>query len=132
MDRRIEHQFFGRSFVRAFDIELEAGRPVFRERVEHPGNLTRNTGAHQHIVHTSEHRTVQRREIRHLHLREQIDAHITVVSLFREPDLHEVREHGELLTPPAHDAPVHGQQLVCNIASGCRHEILLEHLVADA
>jgi hypothetical protein len=85
---------------------------VLGERVQGPGNLARNTGTHEHIVHAGEHRAVERCEIGHLYLREQVDAHRARLAVLREEDLDEVRENRDSLPGSAHRLLVHREQLV--------------------
>ena len=83
------------------------------ERVEHPGNLARDAGAHEDVVHAGEHRAVERGEVGELDLREEVDADRPVVPFLGEAHLDERGEHRELLARACrHALPVHRQQLV--------------------
>ena len=84
------------------------------ERVEGAGDLAWNAGAHEDDVHAREHRPVECGQIRHLHLREQIDPDSALMSVFRQPDLDERREDRQLLAPQAHDLLVHRERFVGN------------------
>ena len=96
------------------------------ERIEHAGNLARYACAHQHVVHAGEHRAVQRCEVRHLHLRQQVDPDHAVVALLREPHLDEVGQHRHLLSRDAHRLPVHREHGVRAVPPGValRQEVL--------
>ena len=54
------------------------------ERVEHAGNLARDAGAHEDVVHSGQHRAVQGREIGELKFREKIHTDGAVMSVLRE------------------------------------------------
>ena len=58
--------------------------------------MDRDAGAHQHVVHSGQHRAVDRVGGRQLELLEVVDADRPVVALLRQPDLGEVGDHGEL------------------------------------
>jgi hypothetical protein len=85
---------------------------VLRERVEDAGNLSWNAGAHDHDVDSREHRPVQRCEIGHLHLRQQVEPDRSGVALFREPHLREVGKHRHPLPRVADALLVHRKILV--------------------
>ena len=71
-------------------------RPTVREIGEQARYLDRDAGAHQHVVHSGQHRAVDRVGGRQLELLEVVDADRPVVALLRQPDLGEVGDHGEL------------------------------------
>ena len=48
---------------RAVDLEPYTRRLVGRERIEHAGDLARYPSAHEHVIHSGEHRAVQDGEI---------------------------------------------------------------------
>ena len=106
---------------------------MLRERVEHTGNLSRDACAHEHIVHPREHRAIERRQIGHLHLGQQVDADHAVMAVLREPHLNEVREHRDLLAHQADRLLVHRQRLVGSIATLFRRqEVSVQQILAHA
>ena len=128
---RVEREKFWCVFRRTLHVQLDARRLVIRERVERAGDLARNAGTHEHVVHAGEHRPIQRCEVGHLHLGEQIDSNHSVVPFFGQPDLHEIREHRHPLTLRAHDLLVHGERLVWrSLRAAVRQEIARQHPVA--
>ncbi len=89
----------------ALDVEPQLRRLVLRQRVERRRDLARDAGAHEHVVHAGEHRAVERGEVRHLDLGQQVDAD----RRRRGPpcariDLDERREDRELLAGAARRA----------------------------
>ena len=97
-----------------------------------PGISRRDAGTHEYVVHAGEHRAVQGGKVWHLNLGEQIDSDLAIMPFFREPDLDEICQHGQLLALCAHDSPVHRQQLVGHVRrAAAGHEEALEHSCAD-
>src|SRR5690606_28037646 len=77
-------------------------------------------------------RAVQRRKVRHLYLRQQVDADQPVVITLREMHLHEARKHRDLLTRLADLLPPHRKQLVRRaLRTAIRKEVRLERTKAD-
>ena len=68
---------------------------VRREGVEHPGNMQGNTRAHQHVAHTRQHGSVDRGQVRHLHLFEEVDAYRVLMALACEKDFNKIAHHAQ-------------------------------------
>ena len=80
---------------RARDLEAEQRGLMLEQLVDGGGDLARDARAHQHVVHSGEHRTIEQWEVGELDLGEQVDAHQPVVPLTGEVDLDEGREDGQ-------------------------------------
>jgi hypothetical protein len=74
----------------AVDVDLQdrAGS-CWASSVERAGDLLGDAGAHQHVVDAGQHGAVQRRQVGHLHLGQEVDPHRAVVPLLGQEHLHE-------------------------------------------
>ena len=81
----------------ARDVDRDAADLAGRERAQQLGHLTRDAGAHEHVVDAGEHRPEDRGRRGELDLLEAVDADDAVVALLGEPHLGEVADDRELL-----------------------------------
>ena len=81
-----------------------------RKGVQHAGDVQRNARAHQHVAHAGQHRAIDRRQVRHLHLLKKIDAHGILVAFPGQKNLDKVAHHAQLDHLAQVAALVHGQR----------------------
>ncbi len=72
-------------------------RLMVGELVEHPRDLHGDARAHEHVVHAGQHCPVDRGQMRHLDLLEEVDPDRVVVPLAGQGDFDEIRDHHERL-----------------------------------
>jgi hypothetical protein len=123
---RIELHLGILTLCRTSNREFVLGRMLCRKRIEHPGDVQRNTRAHQHITHPGQHGPVDRRQVGQLHLLKKIDPYRILVAFARQKHLDKVAHNAQLdhlakLPPLVHRR--HGIELLGQLAAG--HEILL-------
>ncbi len=87
---RIKRQRRGVVGRGAADVERVGGRLVIGEEIQHAGNFERDAGAHQHVVHAGEHRSVDGGQVRRLDLLQIVDADRIVVTFAGQEDLDEI------------------------------------------
>ena len=96
------------------DLEAGGGRLVIRHLIQCTGDIPGYPGPHEHTVYPRQHGSIQGGQIRHLDLRQKIDAYGSVMTLFGEVDLHEVGDNGQLIADLVHHLLVHGDNWVGN------------------
>jgi hypothetical protein len=109
---RIEPDVLGFPRRRPADFELQRSGTVLGHRVERPGNLSGNPGPHQDVVDPGQHRPVERLEVGHLDLGQEVDAHRAVVPFLGQVNLDEAGEHGDAAAQGIGGLTVHRQELV--------------------
>ena len=131
----IELQQVGRIRGRARDLEPEQRGLMLQQLVDGGGNLARDARAHQHVIHSREHRAVEQWEVGALDLGEQVDAHQAVEPLPGEVDLHEGREDGKDFVSPRPSTVSAAQRQQAVHRAGCAAagpEVLREHFIGHA
>ncbi len=132
MSRGIETENFGLPGRHSLDVEFHRCSAMLGERVQHAGDLTWDSSAHQHVIHASEHCTAQRRQIWQLYLGEKIDADQSVVAFPGQIHFDEIREHRDLLARDADVLLVHRKHLVrLSCCATIRKEVALERILTD-
>ena len=71
-----------------------------------------NACTHQHIANTGQHGSVERGQVRQLHLLKEIDAHIIGVVLASQKDFDKVRHHAQFNQLTRLDLLVHSRDRV--------------------
>ncbi|MGV3532588.1 MAG: hypothetical protein ACO1QR_09485 [Chthoniobacteraceae bacterium] len=83
----------------AFHIQLHLDRLPLCEAVEDSRDGPRNARTHEHVIHSGEHRSKERRQRRQLDLLEEIDPHHAEVTGPCEKHFHEIGHDREFDQP---------------------------------
>ena len=110
--RGIEAQVLDHIAPVALDLEAQLGLTPRGHGVQRARDLARDARAHQDVVDTREQCAIERRQIRHLHLGQQVHADHAVMPFLGERDFDERRQHGQPFARLRHDLLVHRHQLV--------------------
>ncbi len=75
-------------------MQLESGFPVIGQPVQYPGNLPRDAGPHDYVIHACKHCPVQGKNIGQYYFFKQIDSYKAIMAFLCKIYLGKICKHG--------------------------------------